>query len=102
VLIDFTGYTCTNCRWMEANLFPRPEIERELERFVRVRLFTDAQSESNVRQQKLQEDKFRTVALPLYAIVDANGNTLGQFLGMTRNSAEFIAFLRGAAAKGGQ
>jgi thiol:disulfide interchange protein DsbD len=101
VLIDFTGYTCTNCRWMEANLFPRPEIERELERFVRVRLFTDGQNESNARQQKLQEDKFRTVALPLYAIVDADGKTLGQFLGMTRNSEEFIAFL-GGAAKGGQ
>ena len=101
VLIDFTGYTCTNCRWMEANLFPRAEIERELERFVRVRLFTDGQNESNARQQKLQEEKFRTVALPLYAIVDADGKTLGQFLGMTRNSEEFIAFLS-SAGKGGQ
>ena len=97
VLIDFTGYTCTNCRWMEANMFPRTEIERELERFVRVRLFTDGQDESNSRQQKLQETKFNTVALPLYAVVDASGNTLGQFLGMTRSSDEFIAFLAGAA-----
>ena len=23
VFVDFTGYTCTNCRWMEANTFPR-------------------------------------------------------------------------------
>src|SRR6185503_10621311 len=22
VLVDFTGYTCTNCRWMEANMLP--------------------------------------------------------------------------------
>src|SRR5262249_44608940 len=22
VFVDFTGYTCTNCRWMEANIFP--------------------------------------------------------------------------------
>jgi len=26
MFIDFTGYTCTNCRWMEANMFPRPEV----------------------------------------------------------------------------
>jgi thiol:disulfide interchange protein DsbD len=96
VLIDFTGYTCTNCRWMEANMFPRTEIEQELSRFVRVRLFTDGQDESNVRQQKLQADKFNTVALPLYAVVDGDGNTRGQFLGMTRKSDEFIAFLNGA------
>ncbi|MEO5569071.1 MAG: thioredoxin family protein [Gemmatimonadaceae bacterium] len=96
VLIDFTGYTCTNCRWMEANMFPRAEVEAELARFVRVRLFTDAQDESNARQQKFQEDKFNTVALPLYAVVDASGNTRGQFLGMTRSSDEFIAFLTGA------
>jgi thiol:disulfide interchange protein DsbD len=96
VLIDFTGYTCTNCRWMEANMFPRAEVERELERFVRVRLFTDGSDESNARQQKLQEEKFNTVALPLYAVVDPDGNTRGQFLGMTRKSDEFIAFLAGA------
>lgn len=96
VLIDFTGYTCTNCRWMEANMFPRAEVEREMEKFVRVRLFTDGADESNARQQKLQEEKFNTVALPLYAVVDPEGNTRAQFLGMTRKSDEFIAFLNGA------
>lgn len=77
-------------------MFPRAEVERELERFVRVRLFTDGSDESNARQQKLQEEKFNTVALPLYAVVDPDGNTRGQFLGMTRKSDEFIAFLAGA------
>ena len=101
VLIDFTGYTCTNCRWMEANMFPRPEIERELEKFVRVRLFTDGQDESNARQQKMQEEQFNTVALPLYAVVGPDGTTLGQFLGMTRKSDEFIAFLTGASSPAG-
>ena len=93
LLIDFTGYTCTNCRWMEANMFPRPEIRKELERFVRVRLFTDGQQESNVRQQRLEEERFNTVALPLYAIIDPDGSARGQFLGMTRKTDEFLAFL---------
>ena len=94
VLIDFTGYTCTNCRWMEANMFPRAEITKEMERFVRVRLYTDGQGELYRTQQQFELDKFGTVALPYYAIVDANGNTQSQFLGMTRSSDEYLTFLR--------
>jgi thiol:disulfide interchange protein len=93
VLIDFTGYTCTNCRWMEANMFPRDAVRGELERFVRVRLFTDGRDESNVRQQAFEEKQFRTVALPLYAVVDAEGRTRATYLGMTRDTDEFIKFL---------
>lgn len=96
VLIDFTGYTCTNCRWMEANMFPRADVVRELERFVRVRLFTDGRSEANRQQQAFEQQRFGTVALPLYAVVDGEGSTRATFLGMTRSSAEFIDFLSGA------
>ena len=95
MLIDFTGYTCTNCRWMEANMFPRVEITPELDRFVRVRLYTDGQGELYRAQQKMELDRFGTVALPYYVVVDENGVTQSQFLGMTRSSDEFIAFLRG-------
>lgn len=94
LLIDFTGYTCTNCRWMEANMFPRAEITREMEKFVRVRLYTDGQGELYRTQQKLELDKFGTVALPFYAVVDADGNAQSQFLGMTRSSEEYLTFLR--------
>lgn len=99
VLIDFTGYTCTNCRWMEANMFPRPEISREMERFVRVRLYTDGQGERYRAQQQLELTKFGTIALPYYAVVDARGTTQSQFLGMTRSSDEFLAFLRGTTSE---
>lgn len=94
VFIDFTGYTCTNCRWMEANMFPRPEVSREMEKFVRVRLYTDGAGELFERQQKMQQEKFRTVALPLYAIVRPDGLAVATFPGLTRNSNEFLAFLQ--------
>jgi len=41
VFVDFTGYTCTNCRWMEVNMFPRPKVASLMDTFVRVRLYTD-------------------------------------------------------------
>ena len=97
ILIDFTGYTCTNCRWMEANMFPRGEVQRAFDRFVRVRLYTDGIGEPYDSQQRLEERLFGTVALPLYAVVDANGRPRARFLGMTRNAAEFVDFLTDAA-----
>lgn len=96
VLIDFTGYTCTNCRWMEANMFPQTEVRRELDQFVRVRLYTDGEGEIYNQQQQLQETKFGTVALPYYAVVNGDGETIGSFSGLTRNSVEFASFLKRA------
>jgi thiol:disulfide interchange protein DsbD len=40
VFINFTGYACTNCHWMKANMFPRPEITGLLKDFVLVDLYT--------------------------------------------------------------
>jgi thiol:disulfide interchange protein DsbD len=93
VLIDFTGYTCTNCRWMEANMFPRPEVKRRLESYVRVRLYTDGVGELYSRQQNLEKSLFQTVALPYYAVVDPQGRPLATFAGLTRKTEEFLAFL---------
>ncbi len=94
LFVDFTGYTCTNCRWMEANMFPQPEVSRELERFVRVRLYTDGTGEIFERQQKLQQERFGTVALPYYAILQHDGSAVATFPGLTRDANEFLAFLR--------
>jgi thiol:disulfide interchange protein DsbD len=101
LMIDFTGYTCTNCRWMEANMFPRPDVRRELEQYVRVRLYTDGQGETYERHQQFQQKTFGTVALPYYAIVDAEGAPIARFPGLTRNTAEFVEFLQKARAAGG-
>ena len=64
VFIDFTGYTCTNCRWMEANVFTKKDVEAEMEKFVLAKLFTDGEGELYERQQQYQEKTFQTVALP--------------------------------------
>jgi len=98
VFIDFTGYTCTNCRWMEANIFSRPDVGAELGQFVLARLYTDGDGELYQRQQSFQERTFGTVALPLYAVVDGQGAVRATFSGLTREPAEFISFLRNARA----
>jgi len=94
ILVDFTGYTCTNCRWMEANMFTRPEVERELSRYVRVRLYTDGRGEQYRRFQALQRDTFGTVALPYYAVLSPQGTPVVAFGGLTRDAAHFVSFLQ--------
>ena len=94
VLVDFTGYTCTNCRWMEANMFPQPEVAREMSRYVRLRLYTDGQGDKYRRFQDLQRDTFGTVALPYYAILSPDGTPRVAFGGLTRDRALFVSFLQ--------
>ncbi|MEZ5307529.1 MAG: cytochrome c biogenesis protein CcdA [Pyrinomonadaceae bacterium] len=94
VFVDFTGYTCTNCRWMEANMFTQPEVKREMEKYVLVSLYTDGDGEIYTRQQAYQEENFKTVALPFYAILDAGGNPVRTFPGLTRDKSEFLEFLK--------
>ena len=94
LLIDFTGYTCTNCRWMEANMFPRPDVARELARYVRVRLYTDGRGEPYRTFQQMEQTLFGTVALPYYAVISPDGTPTVAFGGLTRDPSEFISFLR--------
>jgi thiol:disulfide interchange protein DsbD len=93
IFIDFTGYTCTNCRWMETNMFPRPGVRTELEKFVRVKLFTDGEGQPFEGFQQMQEQRFGTVALPLYAILTPTDQITATFEGLTRSEQEFISFL---------
>lgn len=97
IFIDFTGYTCTNCRWMEANMFSRPAVKQELDRFIRVRLYTDGSGAVYEQQQEMERQRFNTVALPLYTVLSPTGATISTFPGLTRNPEEFLKFLKAKA-----
>ncbi|MBV9770275.1 MAG: thioredoxin family protein [Bryobacterales bacterium] len=94
VLINFTGYACTNCHWMKANMFPRPEIAGLLKQFVLVDLYTDGTDAASEENQQLEEKRFGTVAIPFYAILDPDAHTVATYPGLTRNAGEFGAFLK--------
>jgi thiol:disulfide interchange protein len=94
VLVTFTGYACTNCHWMKANMFPRPEIAEAAKNLVLVELYTDGTDKESEENQKLQDEKFSTVAIPYYAILDPDGKVVASFgKGMTKDTQEFLAFL---------
>lgn len=93
VLLSFTGYACTNCHWMKANLFPRPEIVRALRDYVLVELYTDGADEASRRNQEIQQRRFATIAIPFYVVLDSADQPIRTFAGLTRDSREFLAFL---------
>jgi thiol:disulfide interchange protein DsbD len=93
LLIDFTGYTCTNCRQMESSVFIRPEVVDRFERdFVLSRLFTDGLDEGD-DFQRYQLRLTGTVALPTYAIVDPEEQRLIARASGVMSVDEFVDFL---------
>jgi thiol:disulfide interchange protein DsbD len=96
VLVTFTGYACTNCHWMKANMFPRPEIATAVKEMILVELFTDGDDEVSRENQRLQETTFNTVAIPYYALMNGDGKVIASFPGLTRDTREFLAFLSSA------
>lgn len=96
IFIDFTGYTCTNCRWMERNIFVLEEVKSKFKNFVLVKLYTDGEEEVHEKNLKYQEEKFETIAQPLYAVLNSEEKIISKFLGMTRDQKEYIEFLEKA------
>lgn len=95
VLIDFTGWSCTNCRKMEASVWPDEEVIRRLrEDYVLISLYVDDKTELseaekfvssfsgkkvNTIGQKwsdFQASRFGTNSQPYYVIIDHAGKVL--------------------------
>lgn len=95
IFIDFSGFTCTNCRWMELNMFTRAEVKELLNRMVKVRLFTDRRVEPYISNKEMQMKRFKSIELPLYVIQTADEKVIATS-SFTRNPTEFLGFLKKA------
>ena len=117
VMLDFTGYSCQNCRKMEDNVWSEPEIKRYLqEDFVIVSLYTDDRSElpaSEVREvtrldgtgrkktidqvgekwHYFQQTVYARSSQPYYVLVSPDGQTLNPPVAYTPDVAEYENFL---------
>lgn len=99
IFVDFTGYTCTNCRLMEKNVMGLPDIFPLLrDEFVLVQLYTDG-GDNYKAKQEFQIQRFQTTALPFYAIMDENDVEVATFPGYTNEPDKFRIFLEEAITK---
>lgn len=85
LFLDFTGVTCTNCRFMEKGPMSQPDIQQRLSQFVRVQLYTDSipQVEDKKEAERLleynlnlQENWFRDTTLPAYVVIPPDRTVL--------------------------
>jgi thiol:disulfide interchange protein DsbD len=94
LLINFTGYACTNCRLMEKHVLPEKVVTSELGNFVPVFLHTDGTDAKSHQNAELQQKLLGTVALPVYAVISPEGTLKGRLDGLERDPEKFAAFLR--------
>jgi thiol:disulfide interchange protein len=94
VLLDFTGWSCTNCRKMEANVWSDPEVLKRLkEDYVLISLYVDDKTElpENEKTINAQGKKIKTIgqkwsdletsrfninSQPFYVVIGKEGQVL--------------------------
>ena len=80
---------------MERTVLRASQVTAILDRMVKVKLYTDGADPSVEANQLLQEQRFKTVALPLYVILDADGREIAR-VNQKVGEEEFTAFLKKA------
>jgi thiol:disulfide interchange protein DsbD len=95
LFVDFTGFTCTNCRWMETNMFPKPSVQSLMDNMIKVRLYTDRRTEPYTTNKAMMQTRFQTIELPLYAIISSDDRVIDTQT-FTKNEQEFLEFLNKA------
>lgn len=117
VLLDFTGWTCVNCRKMEESVWPDPTVLRLLnEEFVLASLYVDDRTPLEESEQytssfsgkkirwvgqkwsDFQASKYGTNAQPYYVIIDHEGNQLVPAEAYNEDIQNYIKFLESGLA----
>ncbi|MES2776590.1 MAG: thioredoxin family protein [Bacteroidota bacterium] len=118
VMIDFTGWSCANCRKMENEVWSKPEVLKKMkEDFVLVSLFVDDKTEleesekvkkpngemiNTIGDKNLdyEQTTFNLNAQPLYKFVDLEGKPLSDVqYGYDNDIPKFLAHLETVKAE---
>jgi thiol:disulfide interchange protein DsbD len=93
LFVNYTGFACTNCRYMEGAVFTRPDVAALLTKMVRVELVTDGVRAEHEENRNDQLRRFKTAALPFYSIECAGGAVVSSFPSSTNDPEQFKRFL---------
>jgi thiol:disulfide interchange protein DsbD len=112
VMIDFTGWSCVNCRKMEDNVWSQPKVLKHLsDDYVIISLYVDDKTELPANEQfvsKYSGKKIRTTGnkwsdleaavlnknvQPYYVLLDNEGKMLAEPKSYTPNVDEYTKFL---------
>jgi thiol:disulfide interchange protein len=116
ILIDFTGWACVNCRKMEENVWPKPDVKELITKdYILVSLYVDDRKALPDDQQSifttsdgskkviqtfgdkfatLQSENFHKLAQPLYAIISPDEKLLTNPVPYTPDPQAYAQWLR--------
>jgi thiol:disulfide interchange protein len=113
VFVDFTGETCSNCRYNEENVFVKPEVKELFKQYILVQIYTDVvpnyfyenppdrsrRNADGLANLDFQEDAFGDVRLPMYVILKPEVSGKTTVVGIYEeskidNPAAFVQFLK--------
>ncbi len=111
VMIDFTGWSCVNCRKMEDNVWSDPKVLKRLsEDYVIISLYVDDKTALPENEQyvsvsgkkirttgnkwsDMQSSQYKTNSQPYYVLLDNRGKILAQPRGYTPEVTTYLKFL---------
>ncbi len=113
IMLDFTGWSCVNCRKMEENVWVDPEIKKLIgDRYVLVSLYVDEKEKlpeseryvSDFSGKKIntvgkkwsdfQASRFKANSQPYYVLLNTEEQKLIEPKGYTPNPEEYEKFLK--------
>jgi thiol:disulfide interchange protein DsbD len=111
VMVDFTGWSCVNCRKMEDNVWSDPKVMKRLgEEYVIISLYVDDKTALPEGEQyvaatgkkirttgnkwsDMQRTQYQTNSQPYYVLLDNNGKILANPRGYTPDVETYVKFL---------
>ncbi len=111
IMLDFTGWSCVNCRKMEDNVWSQPEVLKRLsEKYVIISLYVDDKKPLPADQQyvsesgkkivttgnkwsDMQRTQYKTNSQPYYVLLDNDGKILANPRGYTPDVDTYVKFL---------
>ena len=111
VMLDFTGWSCVNCRKMEDNVWSDPEVLKRLsDDYIIISLYVDDKTALPENEQyvsasgkkikttgnkwsDMQRTQYETNSQPYYVLLDNNGKMLAQPHGYTPDVDTYVKFL---------
>ncbi len=119
VMIDFTGWACVNCRKMEQNVWPKPEVLKILKNdVVLISLYVDDKRkleadeivDSKLKPGKklkyigqkwseLQTIRYKANSQPFYVLMDHDEENLIDPVAYTPNVDEYLTWLKTGVSK---
>jgi thiol:disulfide interchange protein DsbD len=111
VLLDFTGWSCVNCRQMEERVWPNPKVMKFIrEEYILISLYVDDKTPlekpytSSVtgkeiktigkKWSEMQVAKYNNQSQPWYVLIDHEEKLLNQPRGNTPNADTFAEYLK--------